>query len=202
MNLHEYQSKQLFAQYAIPVPKGPGGGLAAEAVAAAPGSWAVLSGWSRPRCTPAAAARRAASRSPRISTRCARPPQAMLGTTLVTHQTGPEGLPVHQVYVEQGSKIAREIYLSLVLNREVGPDRLRRLGGGRHGHRGGRGAHAGEDHPRQRSSDGRAAGLSMPAAGVRLRVARRRRSRSSGTSRMRSTSCTWNAMPAWSRSTR
>ena len=45
---------------------------------------------------------------------------AMLGTTLVTHQTGPEGLPVHQVYVELGSKIAREIYLSLVLNREAG----------------------------------------------------------------------------------
>jgi len=37
----------------------------------------------------------------------------------VTHQTGPEGLPVHQVYVEQGSNIAREIYLSLVLNREA-----------------------------------------------------------------------------------
>ena len=45
--------------------------------------------------------------------------KVMLGTTLVTHQTGPEGLPVHQVYVESGSKIAREIYLSLVLNREV-----------------------------------------------------------------------------------
>jgi succinyl-CoA synthetase beta subunit len=45
---------------------------------------------------------------------------AMLGTRLVTHQTGPEGLPVHQVYVEQGSKIVREIYLSLVLNREAG----------------------------------------------------------------------------------
>ncbi len=43
----------------------------------------------------------------------------MLGTTLVTHQTGPEGLPVHQVYVEVGSRIAREIYLSLVLNRDA-----------------------------------------------------------------------------------
>jgi succinyl-CoA synthetase beta subunit len=44
----------------------------------------------------------------------------MLGTRLTTHQTGPEGLPVHQVYVEVGSKIAREIYLSLVLNRDTG----------------------------------------------------------------------------------
>jgi succinyl-CoA synthetase beta subunit len=45
---------------------------------------------------------------------------SLLGTTLVTHQTGPDGLPVHQVYVELGSKIVREIYLSLVLNREAG----------------------------------------------------------------------------------
>src|SRR4029077_7844496 len=45
---------------------------------------------------------------------------AMLGTRLVTPQTGPEGLPVGKVYVESGSDIAREIYLSLTLNRERG----------------------------------------------------------------------------------
>ena len=45
---------------------------------------------------------------------------AMLGTRLVTKQTGPEGLPVERVYVESGSEIAREIYLSLTLNRERG----------------------------------------------------------------------------------
>jgi len=43
---------------------------------------------------------------------------AMLGTRLHTHQTGPEGLPIQQVFVEQGSKIARELYVSLVLNRD------------------------------------------------------------------------------------
>jgi succinyl-CoA synthetase beta subunit len=43
---------------------------------------------------------------------------AMLGTRLATKQTGPEGLPVSQVYVETGSAIEREIYLSLTLNRE------------------------------------------------------------------------------------
>ena len=42
----------------------------------------------------------------------------MLGTRLVTKQTGAEGLPMSQVYVETGSEIAREIYLSLTLNRE------------------------------------------------------------------------------------
>ncbi|MDB6156895.1 MAG: sucC, partial [Gammaproteobacteria bacterium] len=46
--------------------------------------------------------------------------QDMLGTRLVTKQTGPEGLPVEHVYVESGSDIEREIYLSLTLNRERG----------------------------------------------------------------------------------
>src|ERR1700760_5006535 len=44
----------------------------------------------------------------------------MLGRRLATKQTGPEGLPVEHVYVESGSDIEREIYLSLTLNRERG----------------------------------------------------------------------------------
>ena len=43
----------------------------------------------------------------------------MLGTQLVTHQSGPEGLPVNVVYVEQGSDIDRELYLSMLVDREV-----------------------------------------------------------------------------------
>jgi len=46
--------------------------------------------------------------------------ERMLGERLVTQQTGPEGLPVERVYVESGSDIARELYLSLTLNREQG----------------------------------------------------------------------------------
>jgi succinyl-CoA synthetase beta subunit len=45
--------------------------------------------------------------------------QGMLGTQLVTHQSGPEGLPVNVVYVEQGSEIDRELYLSMLVDREV-----------------------------------------------------------------------------------
>jgi succinyl-CoA synthetase beta subunit len=48
--------------------------------------------------------------------RCA---EAMLGTRLVTHQSGSEGLPVNQVYVEAGSGIARELYLSLLVDRSA-----------------------------------------------------------------------------------
>ena len=70
---------------------------------------------------PAAAARRAASRSSKdLDAVRAAAARRCWARRLVTHQTGPEGLPVHQVYVEVGSKIAREIYLSLVLNRDAG----------------------------------------------------------------------------------
>src|SRR5262249_53449607 len=46
--------------------------------------------------------------------------QGMLGTRLVTKQTAEDGLPIEHVYVESGSEIAREIYVSLTLNRERG----------------------------------------------------------------------------------
>jgi len=119
MNLHEYQSKALFAQYAIPIPAGrvadsPEGAMAA-ATALGGSLWVVK------------AQVHAGGRGKAGGVKIARDlvavgaaAGAMLGTRLVTHQTGPQGLPVHQVYVEQGSKIAREIYLSLVLNRDAG----------------------------------------------------------------------------------
>ncbi len=119
MNLHEYQSKQLFANYGIPVPTGYVAANAEEAAAAARriggAKWVVKAqvhaggrgkgGGVKLVDSPEAAGKAAA---------------AMLGTRLKTHQTGPEGLPVHQVFVEEGSKIARELYLSLVLNRDKG----------------------------------------------------------------------------------
>ena len=119
MNLHEYQSKELFAQYAIPVPKGRVANNPEEAVAAARslgGSvWVV-----KAQVHAGGRGKVGGVKVVKDFDAVASATKAMLGTTLVTHQTGPEGLPVHQVYVEQGSRIAREIYFSLVLNREVG----------------------------------------------------------------------------------
>ena len=119
MNLHEYQSKQLFAQYAIPVPTGKVASTAQEAVAAARelgGSLWVVKAQVHAGGRGKAGGVKLAKDLDAVRSNAA----GMLGTVLVTHQTGPEGLPVHQVYVETGSKIAREIYLSLVLNREAG----------------------------------------------------------------------------------
>jgi succinyl-CoA synthetase beta subunit len=119
MNLHEYQSKELFASYGIPVPKGlvaATGSEAAEAARKLGGSkWVV-------KAQVHAGGRGKAGGvklvdSPEAADKAA---EAMIGQRLVTHQTGPEGLPIRQVYVEQGSKIARELYLSLVLNRDKG----------------------------------------------------------------------------------
>jgi len=117
MNLHEYQAKEVFRSYGIPVPAGRVAASAAEAVAAAEslgGSvWVVK------------AQVHAGGRGKAGGVKLARDAQgvraaaaAMLGTRLVTPQTGSEGLPVGQVYVESGSDIAREMYLSLTLNRE------------------------------------------------------------------------------------
>jgi len=119
MNLHEYQAKQLFAEYAIPVPRGVVAATPEEAVAAASDLGGAL--WVVKAQVHAGGRGKAGGvkvakdlESVRSAT------EAMLGTVLVTHQTGPEGLPVAQVYVELGSKIVREIYLSVVLNREAG----------------------------------------------------------------------------------
>jgi succinyl-CoA synthetase beta subunit len=119
MNLHEYQSKKIFARYGIPIPAGEVADSPDAAVSAAQRLggpvWVVKAqvhagGRGKAggvKVTRDLEAVRAAARD-------------MLGTRLVTKQTGPEGLPVSQVYVESGSDIAREIYLSLTLNREKG----------------------------------------------------------------------------------
>src|SRR5471030_1996072 len=119
MNLHEYQSKELFAHYAIPIPKGQVADSPDGAVAAAKDLGGSL--WVVKAQVHAGGRGKAGGVKVVKDLEAVRAAaQAILGTRLVTHQTCPEGLPVHQVYVELGSKIAREIYLSLVLNRDAG----------------------------------------------------------------------------------
>ena len=77
--------------------------------------------------------------------------QRILGSTLVTHQTGPHGKQVNRLYIEEGSAIEREFYLSMLVDRETLAHRLRRLDRRRHGHRGGRAHAAGQDPDLHRS---------------------------------------------------
>ena len=118
MTLHEYQSHQLFAEYEIPIPKGIAARTGDDAEKAAReigGSlWVVK------------AQVHAGGRGKAGGVKLAESPEAvreaaeaMLGTHIATHQTGPEGLPVNTVLVEAGSRIDRELYLSLLVDRET-----------------------------------------------------------------------------------
>jgi len=116
MNLHEYQAKQLFAQYGIPASRGEVASTPAQAVEAAGrlggDLWVVK------------AQVHAGGRGKGGGVKLAHSPEevhaaadAMLGQRLITKQTGAEGLPVNQVFVEAGSRIERELYLSMLVDR-------------------------------------------------------------------------------------
>ena len=116
MNLHEYQAKALFSQYGIPVPEGKPAITPDEAVKVAQSlggdTWVVKAQAHTGGRGKAGGVKLVNSLDElRAAT------EAMLGMTLVTRQTGPEGLPVNTVLVEQGSVIERELYLGALLDR-------------------------------------------------------------------------------------
>jgi len=118
MNLHEYQSKRLFADYGIAVPKGIPAETPDEAVAAAQKLGGEL--WVVKAQVHAGGRGKAGGvKLARSAEEVREHAEGMLGTQLVTHQSGPEGLPVNVVYVEEGSGIDRELYLSMLVDREV-----------------------------------------------------------------------------------
>ena len=118
MNLHEYQSKRLFADYGIPVPRGIPAETADAAVAAAEelgGELWVVKAQVHAGGRGKAGGVKLAKSLDEVQEHA----EGMLGVQLVTHQSGPEGLPVNVVYVEEGSGIDRELYLSMLVDREV-----------------------------------------------------------------------------------
>ena len=119
MNLHEYQAKDLFRSYGIAVPAGVVAANPAEAAEAARSLGGTL--WVVKAQVHAGGRGKAGGvkRARDIAAVTAAATQ-MLGKRLVTPQTGAEGLPVNRVYIECGSEIAREMYVSLTLNRERG----------------------------------------------------------------------------------
>jgi succinyl-CoA synthetase beta subunit len=128
MNIHEYQAKELLKRYGVPVPEGFVAWTPDEAAAAAeklPGPVYVVK--AQIHAGGRGAGRFADDPDGKGGVRLARSTQevrtaaeAMLSHTLVTRQTGPAGRAVHRVYVEAGSEIARELYLSLLVDRVTG----------------------------------------------------------------------------------
>ena len=118
MNLHEYQSKRLFSDYGIPVPRG----IPAESPNAAVKAAQELGGdlWVVKAQVHAGGRGKAGGvKLAKTLDEVREYADAMLGMQLVTHQSGPEGLPVNTVYIEEGSDIDRELYLSMLVDREV-----------------------------------------------------------------------------------
>ena len=118
MNLHEYQSKELFAKYGIPVLQGYPATSPEEAEEAARklggNLWVVKA--------QVHAGGRGKAGGVKLSgsiEEVRRHAGDLLGRQLVTHQSGPKGLPVNIVYVEEGSDIARELYLSILVDRKL-----------------------------------------------------------------------------------
>jgi succinyl-CoA synthetase beta subunit len=111
MKLHEYQAKALLARFGVPVPEGSVASNAAEAADATK----KLGGTSVVKAQVHAGGRGKAGGVKVVSS----PDEAgafaekLIGTSLVTIQTGPQGAPVHQVLVEQTMDIERELYVSI-----------------------------------------------------------------------------------------
>jgi succinyl-CoA synthetase beta subunit len=116
MNIHEYQAKQVFKEYGVPTPRGIVANSPEEAVEAAKelggNLWVVK------------AQIHAGGRGLGGGVKLAKSIEEVreladqiLGMTLVTHQTGPEGKVVHKVYIEEGADIKDEFYLGVVLDR-------------------------------------------------------------------------------------
>ncbi len=122
MKIHEYQAKQIFSRYGIPVPKGQMCLTVDEAVAAS----ATLIAETKIPVVVVKAQIHAGGRGKGGGVKVVKgganevreAASKILGMQLITHQTGPEGQKVRRLYVEQGLDIARELYLGLVVDRD------------------------------------------------------------------------------------
>jgi succinyl-CoA synthetase beta subunit len=122
MKIHEYQGKQIFAKYGVPIPKGYPAFTVDEAEAAAK----KLIAETGSNVTVVKAQIHAGGRGKGGGVKVAKSGAAdaralaekILGMQLVTHQTGPAGQKVRRLYIEQGLDIDRELYLGAVVDRD------------------------------------------------------------------------------------
>ena len=116
MNIHEYQAKQVLGAYQVPVPRGHVAFTPDEAVKAAEELggpvWVV-----KAQIHAGGRGKGGGVKVVKSLEEVREEATRMLGMTLITHQTGPEGREVGRIYVEDGSDIARELYLSALVDR-------------------------------------------------------------------------------------
>ncbi len=118
MNLHEYQAKQVLASHGVAVPRGEVAGNGDEAVAGAEklggDLWVV-----KAQVHAGGRGKAGGIKVCKTHEEVREAAETMIGDTLVNRQTGPAGKPIHKVYVEEGSDIARELYLALLVDRDT-----------------------------------------------------------------------------------
>jgi succinyl-CoA synthetase beta subunit len=128
MNIHEYQAKALLHDFGVPISRGVPVLRAADSDAAAkalPGPiWVVKSqihagGRGKGKFKEAAAGDKGGVRIAKSVAEVNEFAKQMLGATLVTVQTGPHGKQVNRLYIEEGSDIDKEFYLSILVDRET-----------------------------------------------------------------------------------
>ena len=114
MKIHEYQAKTLLAQYDIPVLRGKVASTPAEAreIATNINSKVVI----KAQVYAGGRGKAGGIKTANSSEEAEKAASQLIGTRLVTHQTGSEGVPVSRVLVEEASKVARELYLSILVD--------------------------------------------------------------------------------------
>ena len=118
MNIHEHQAKAVLQAFGVPVPRGEAAFSVDEAVKAAEALggpvWVV-----KAQIHAGGRGKGGGVKVVKSLDEVKAEATRMLGMTLVTHQTGPKGRVVRRVYIEEGAQIARELYLSLLVDRET-----------------------------------------------------------------------------------
>src|ERR1700749_3007400 len=118
MNIHEYQAKAVLREFGVPVPRGIPAFSVDEAVKGANELggpvWVV-----KAQIHAGGRGKAGGVKVVKSVDDVKREAERLLGSTLVTHQTGPHGKEVHRLYIEEGSSIAREYYLSALVDRET-----------------------------------------------------------------------------------
>src|SRR6187397_94403 len=118
MKIHEYQAKQILARYGVRIPRGEIAYTKDEARRAAEklGGTVVV----KAQIHAGGRGKGGGVKLAKNADQAEELAGQMLGMTLVTHQTGPEGRKVQKVYIEEGLDIRRELYLGIVIDRQTG----------------------------------------------------------------------------------
>ena len=118
MNIHEYQAKAVLREFGVPVPRGIPAFTVEEAEKAAKELggpvWVV-----KAQIHAGGRGKAGGVKVVKSIDDVKREAERLLGSTLVTHQTGPHGKQVRRLYIEEGSAIDREFYLSALVDRET-----------------------------------------------------------------------------------